>query len=74
MRTGGTTNNERALAQSGQALHLMRGFFLQLRLSINLVKFLALIWHQLKLGVKFISSVWSVSTLNRMKITLVKIL
>ena len=28
----------------------------------------------IKLGVKFISSVWSVSTLNRMKITLLKIL
>ena len=45
MSTGGTTNKERALAQSRQALHKSEGFFLTIKFNIKLVKFLALIWH-----------------------------
>ena len=45
MSTGGTTNKERAQAQSRQALQSIEGFFLTIKSNIKLVNFLALIWH-----------------------------
>ena len=42
---GGTTNKERARAQSRQALRVIEGFFFTIRFSLKLVIFSALIWH-----------------------------
>lgn len=52
MSPGGTTNKERARAQSEQALRVIEGFFFTIKLNMKLVNFLALIWHFLVVNKK----------------------
>jgi len=43
MSTGGTTNKERARAQSRQALRVIEGFFFTIKFNLKLVNILTLI-------------------------------